>query len=329
MDSRFFHIAQIDFRHEFSGSDPFEGFSWSLSQDSILTAQNLGLLCKSIPGGIVVLSSSPELLIENNELIQFKIFPSDPLFFNFTDMGEDFRPNSKVLFFEATTDTSDSFIVHKGEFASVADSLNLFRASSLPDLLLKLGSGELSLLDSEGNQIIENQLKGFFSEPKESVFFVIDHGQRQGFFKPSIKMEKVPFGIFQISLKQLVDSYSKSKRKSSFLIQFKSRKTVWKYILSDKIYDRFSNLKVLDAQNQDFRFKESEFEINPSWKVRCFESEVALPFQNTGLPKFQLVEPDSNGQVLKVIAKQLPKATPESLGRDDKENKLLVSNIFI
>ena len=143
-------------------------------------------------------------------------------------------------------------------------------------------------------------------------------------------MEKAPFGIVSLEPDRLYQAFRDSGSPSSLKVQFKTRKTFWKYILSDKMFDKFSRLMVIDSQNKDIRFKEGEFEIQPAWKVRSFDSETAIPFNADFSPKFQLVEKAKDEhQPAKVIYKQLPKASPEQLFLPPATKEVLFSHIFI
>lgn len=329
MSTQFFHIASVLFSHESYGTDEYDGFSWFLDQESFRLSKNLNLIFKSIPGGIAVLSSDPQMLENENSFISLNLFPKNPLFYNFTYFGFDFRPDSRVFFFEISSKDENSNYLHKEDFVSFHDGLTVFRSALKEDFLRLIQNGDLILFDINGQAIPENQILSFFEDPEVVVFFTEQDKERKGYFKPSGGMDKTPFGIIQLKVSGFLEKFNQSGKPELFQIKFKSRKTIWKYILSDKIYDKFERLKIVDPQNQELRFKESSFEINPTWVVRSFESEEAMPFLVNVMPRFQLVEESLEGQITKVISKQLPKASPESLSLNPHNEQILITNIFI
>lgn len=326
MNQQFFHIATINFSHEYTGNSSFDGFSFALTNDSKVLAQNLNIVFKPFQGGLMIFGTDPKLLEEEERNLCIDLFPNNTLLYNFTDFGREFRPDLHVFFFSLATGKEG---LYPGDHVSIENSLTVLRREALQDILTKAKLGQIQLLDVDGIEIPVDQVYGFFSDGEAAVFYGLEEGISKGFFKPSSKMVKLPFGRLNLNCSQLYKEYSPSNTPKKYSIHFKTKKTLWKYILSDKAYDKFNELKIIDAQNSDFRFTETEFEIQDNWRVRSFESETALPYQMDGMPKFQLVEQSNGGQVLKVIIKQLPKASPEALFRSTTNDEVLITHIFI
>ncbi|WP_297338275.1 hypothetical protein [Algoriphagus sp.] len=326
MNQQFFHIATLGFSHEYTGDSYYDGFSFAPTAETKILAKNLNLILKPTVGGIAVFSGDPELLAEEERELNLDLFSTNPLFYNFTDFGREFRPDMHVFFFALQEGKQ---LLHAGDTVSVNNSLTVLRREAFQDLLTKVQQDKIQLLDREELEIPSNQVHRFLADPEARVFYGIEKGERKGFFKPSTKMEKTPFARMILSCSQLHKGFIQTQTPSLYSVRFKTKQTRWKYILSDKAYDKFNDLKIIDAQNSDIHFRETEFEIQDSWKVRSFESEAVLPFQVDGWPKFQLVEQSNGGQVFKVVIKQLPKASPEGLSRSTINDDVLVTHIFI
>ena len=329
MDQRFFHIASIRFFHEYSGIGLFDGFMITRSSKMVKLMNNLQLVLKPFFGGFHLLSSDPDLLKGEQEPLLIRIFPKDPLFFNFTDFGQEFRPNSKVFYFSDRS-MGSSETLHSGDFASLEDGLAVLNQQMLQDFLPGIFRGEISIRDAGSNALVSGDFTRYFLEKGESVFYLENREVTLGYYRINQGMEKAPFGMVSLEPDKLLEAFQISGNPLSLQIRFRTRKTFWKYILSDRVFDKFSSLSVIDSQNREILFKEGEFEIQPSWKVRSFESEVEIPFNADFNPRFQLVEKSKDDkQAGKVIYKQLPKASPEQLFRPPSNKEVLFSHIFI
>ncbi|HSF52552.1 MAG TPA: hypothetical protein VLA71_02315 [Algoriphagus sp.] len=330
MDQQFFHVASVNFFHEYNGNGRYDGFLTAMSTETRQRLNNLRLLVKPFFGGFHLVSSDPELLSDEQDPILIRLVAKDPLFYNFTDLGQEFRPNSKVFYFSDLNTDQNSGSLHLKDFVTVADSLLVLNQALLKDFLPSLNSGEFKLRDPGNPAVLPRDYTRYFQENGESVFFLENGMGTRGYYKSSQGMEKVPFGVVSLHPDKLYRRIRISGSMLPLQVRFKTRKTIWKYILSDKVFDKFSNLSVIDAQNREISFKEGEFEIQPAWKVRSFESEVEIPFNADFNPRFQLVEKSKDeNQAGKVIYKQLPKASPEQLHPLPTNKEVLYSHIFI
>lgn len=330
MNQDFSHIASINFRHDYSGKGLFEGFSVSWAPEISRRLANLQLLIKPFAGGIHVLSSDPELLRGETEPLLFRLYPTDPLFFNFTDFGQEVRPNSKVFFFSNSTKSKSADYLHSGDFVTLEESLDSASQRTIDELLKQLSGGNASLWDARGEKLVPGDYARYFLEKGESVFYVSNGSGTTGFYRRGSAMERTPFGIISLEPNQLYHAYRGAGETLSLQIRFRSRRTFWKYILSDRVFDKFTRLSVIDAQNNEIVFKEEEFEIQPAWKVRSFLSEVEIPFNVDFNPRFQLIERSKEeSQAGKVVYKQLPKASPEQLFQRSSNIEISYSHIFI
>jgi hypothetical protein len=311
MIQQFFHIASISFHHEYSGNEPFEGL-------------------KIGPGGVYLLSSDPDLLSGESEPITLRLYASDPLFFNYTDLGREVRPHRDVLFFSNHNKNQGKGKLDSGDFAFDEGCLRVINQDLMRELLPALQRGDASLFDVFEEKPSIQDYTRFFVESGEAVFYVDQNGERFGLYQTGKAMDRSPTGVISLVPDRLHQTYLKQEKTVPFAIRFRSRRTYWKYILSDKLFDRFPSLAVIDAQNREVRFREGEFEIQPAWKVRSFESVEELPFTSELNRRFQLIEPPNNrSRAGKVLFKQLPKASPDQLHHLPSDTRILFSHIFI
>lgn len=291
---------------------------------------NLQLLLKMVPGGAHLLSADPSLLSGEVEPLSLKLFSTDPLFFNYTDLGREIRPQEEVLFFSNHGKNLGKDTLYSTAFASAKGSLRVINQGVLRGLLPALAAKEFSLYDESDTALGSQDASRLLASSGEAIFYAEKEGKREGLYHTGKAMDRPPTGVISLMPDLLHQSYTSQNHPVTFSVCFKSRKTVWKYILSDKSLDKFSNLAVVDAYNREVRFKEGEFEIQPSWKVRSFESEELLPFTNEISRRFQLIEsPNDSTRAGKVLFKQLPKAKPEHLYQQLSNNQIVYSHIFI
>ncbi|WP_439490146.1 hypothetical protein [Algoriphagus sp.] len=330
MGDKFTHIASVDFSHEYYAPLSFDGFSCVWESGSRLKASNLQLLLKAFSGGFSLYSSDPELLSDEESHLFVRIFIKDPLFYNFTDLEGEFRPDSKVLLFRNTGEATGSKRLHSGEFVSIADSLEVLNAKNMEELRSEINADTVSIRDFSGMEISQDKAFQFIMDREERIFFVSEGNQVKGYYKRSDPLEKLPFGLVSFHCGQLYKNYSDFRQATAASVRFQTRSTIWKYILADKVYEKFPQLKIIDSQNKEVNFKESEFEVPPDWKVRSFESEVKLPFTSHSNSGFQLVEtPKEGSQAMRIVVKQLPKGNPDGLYRLPANDDGLFTHIFI
>jgi len=330
MGEQFFRIATINFSHEYSGDLPLEGFSIAWDPDSCSIANNLQLLTKPIPGGFSIFSSDPELLHGEDSGLLIRIFIKNQFFYNFTYFGAEFRPDSKVFLFSDATASLGSNRLHPGEFVSVTDALEKFNPRTLNELVSRVERKMAFLRDFQHKEILAKDALRFLSDKEQTVFYVRDGIREQGYYKIPHQLESPPFGLISLNCNKMYQDYKDARGATSSYVRFQTRNTIWRYILADKVYEKFPQLMIVDSQSRSVNFRESEFEIQPAYKVRSFESEESLPMTVNSSSRFQLVEtPKEGSQVMKVVIKQLPKASPEGLYPLGSQDEVFFSNIFI
>lgn len=327
MNQHFFHIATINASHQYTGEIPFNGLTFTLTPQSQILARNLSVIFKIFPGGVHILAAEPELLSGEDSKLILEIFASSPLFYNYTDFEREFRPDLHVFSFSIDSGQTESKYLHRSDVVSFADAAEVIQKSTLMDLQNRIQQGEARLFNSENEEVLISEFHQFFSSGQGSVVYVEEQGERKMLYKPS-SMRKNPFGVVSLDCEQLFNAYTSSDGPAIYSIHFKSKKTVWRYILSSPVYDNYHRLAIIDTQDVNFQFHESELEIQDR-SMKSFETQTALPFVKNDLPRFQLVERINGGQGLKVVVKQLPKASPESFHKKASNDDTLVSHIFI
>lgn len=330
MNQDFTHIASVIFSHQYSEAELFEGFLLGMSTDTSHFLSNLKVLIKPFKGGFNILCEEPELCLgeSNPVLIQLKL--QSPLFFNYTDFGRMVRPNSQVFYFHLPNPDEELERLHHQDFVSTDDTIAVLNQKNLEDINAKNRLSENPVQDHLGNIIPASELVRYFFQTGESVIKVKEGKKETQYYKAAGNMEKIPFGLISMNMEALVLNFKKHGGANPYQIRFKVRKTIWKYILSDKVFDKYSRLTVVDVQNKDIQFIEKEFEIQSAWKVRSFESSEAIPYRASSISRFQLLEKSTDDrQAGKVIFKQLPDAKPDQLHQLQTNSDLEYSHIFI
>lgn len=330
MNQHFTHIASVIFDHEYLETELFDGFSIGLSDESKQVLSNLKVLIKPFEGGFNILCEEPELCLGESNAILIQIKLKTPLFYNYTDLGKHVRPNYTVFYFDLPNPTERADTLHHQDFVSDEDALGVLNQRNLEDINSKITVGENWIQDHFGNIISPNELTRYFLQSGEAILTVKEGKSATSYYKVAETLGKPPFAIISINMDTLVLKFQEHGTANPFQIRFKARKTIWKYILSDKVFDKFSRLTVVDLHQNNIQFTEKEFEIQSSRKVRSFESSEAIPYRASSKSRFQLIEKSMDErQAGRVIYKQLPDAKPEQLHHFQNNPDLTYSHIFI
>tara|TARA_R110002072_G_scaffold140286_1_gene284459 strand:+ start:395377 stop:396360 length:984 start_codon:yes stop_codon:yes gene_type:complete len=323
----FQHIATVSFQHEFFPESGFSGFEITVSPESERRFLNLQFHIKRYNTGFYIFSSSPELAVNEISPIHFHINFKDSFFWNYTDLKSTMQRNH-VLFLDNsidekspyfmginTTFTSSQFIfLNKNDLKNVSKYVGAA-------LQIKNSAGEIFPYPESlgyGSGFFE---EGFFSTVSKSDFFPFYHINGNSFKTPDMILSFSPEILYHKTLNAKPLNYS---------LQFTAKKTFWKYILVDKVYENFQKLSVIDLTNTDVIFSKSEIQISPNIKATCFVSNQALSFCGEDNRRFQLVDQsNTTSKKSKIILKSLPLATAEMLHATENESEFDSSHIFI
>jgi hypothetical protein len=331
MQQKFQSIAFVSFTHQYYGENIFTGFSIQWHEETGRLLKNLGLLIKTITNGFYIASDQPENLASEDRTLLLKLYNKDAFLYNYTDFQGELSPSKEIVYFSCGHLGHDEGKLHVDEFVSMKDT-----ATHLNQELIQLIQEELQ--DQDTQLIFEGvvlQSSDFTNvllrDPDELIFEIKKNAQRKRYYKPSQRVASKPFGIVELNLALIYEAFKAKGSCANYLIHMKSRYTTWKYILSDKVFEKFPHLMVVDATAEGVKFRESSFDIQEGWSVRCFESERQLPFTLNSENRFHVMEPSRLGSTEgRVIIKNLPHARPEHLNMLDKDHeKTSYAHIFI
>jgi hypothetical protein len=326
----FNHIAQLNFSHQYTGQGAFDRCVLTPSAEALNALTNLKILIKPFKGGLNILSENPDLLKGESAPILLRLMVTDPLFFSYTDFGMEVRPNSSVFCFPIPKKSTDSQDIQGQDYVSSADLVLPLNQKSFAQINAKNLGGENQIIDHTGYEIRSANLVRYFFQTGEALLTINERNTETQYYKSNSNLEKLPFGIIPVYLDALYSEFVKTGGPVQFFIRFKTRKTYWRYILSDKIFEKFPILRVVDVPDRRVNFKEEEFEIQADWKVRSFVSIDPIPYLLDGSIQFQLIDKTSESrQAAKVIYKQLPAAKPDQLHFSPAKPDLAYSHIFI
>lgn len=330
MNQQYHHIFNIDFFHNYYGGDKFNGFTVNWTSETASLMDNLQVMVKPGFGGISILCSDIELLSSEDSTIFLRISPKDPLFFNYTDFGQEFSPKAGIFLFSNDKGINKNGVMHQEDYVSTKDCIKVINREVVQEIASKFNDSDFQVWEGIEPVLELRHFTGLMSEISEKVFFIEKNKNRQAFYKPRGGMEKKPFGLIALNVFDIYSAYKQSEKMASFEIKFKNRKTVWKYILTGKVYEKFTDLSIMDTQENGVSFKEGEFEIRHDWKVKCFESETEIPFRIDLNRRFQVLEKSKEGrQNGKLIHKQLPEAKPDQLYLNGDNTGIFYSHIYI
>lgn len=331
MQNTFSIISTLQIRHEyFIQNEP--GFSQlTIPQESKKSLNNLNLLVKPFNNGFHILGGDISLLKEEWNPIHFHFSIQDPLFYNYSDL-EDFKPGKFLIYLSNKVvyqmEEPGKMRLSTEEFVS-KESLVTARQGNIQFNGLPIN--DLFTLTDESGKIQDISAGGQFQNVsyEEGMYTISGKDLTQTFYFFPQRIFRSPDLVFTIYPAQLYEEYQKNGS-AHFLAKFKSRKTKWRYILTDPIYRKFQKLSIIDIKKKTIPFEEKEIEFNELGRYRCFESIETIILQDSNNGYFQLVEkPDLDPNNEKIVLKALPGASPEFLIQEAFPNGDIYSHIFI
>ncbi len=322
MLQEFIHIATVRFYHDYFGDRPFDSVTVSLAPSSGSRLVNLGWVIKGFRGGFHLITSDLESLKGEKDPILLHLNLKDSLFYNYTEIGRsDYL--DKVFFFSNHSGSAKGKL-HKKDKVSGSDLIKVNHRGWRTDVKYKGSVRSLA-----GDKIGELPGDLNFPEDEESVIQFHNDSTEENIYCKDAGSFRVPFGVMALYPQVLAADFSDGGL-IVYTITFSAKETVWKYILSDKVYDKFKQLAVVDAGSKTCVFTAGEFDISDNHTVRCFESDSKIPLHAVENPRFQLVEkPVGDQRMGRVVVRQLPKAIPDHLYPAAENPDILYSHIFI
>ena len=141
---------------------------------------------------------------------------------------------------------------------------------------------------------------------------------------------KKPFGILEIYTNTLLKHF-REKGKTEYAVKFNNRQTIWKYFLVSPVYQKFNNLSIINkGKEQIFNGPEKQH-VHEITDALVFESKNKIPLSENSEETYQMVENfDLTNRSGKIVLKNLPKASPVQLYRDEtKSDDAVYSHIYI
>lgn len=331
MPNTFSIISTFQISHEYFTQNEPVIFQLTIPPHSKKILHNLNLIIKSFNNGFHLLGGDISLLKNEWSPIHFHFSIQDPLFFNYTDL-EGFKPGKSLIYLsnKATfqLDEPRNMRLSKDEFLG-KDSLFMTRQGNIQNNDLSIN--ELFSLTDESGNVLEKSAGGHFQVPldEEGLYVISGKDLTQSIYFFPQRIFRSPDLVLTIYPAELYEEYQQNGS-IHFFSKFKSRKTKWRYILTDPVYNKFKKLSIIDTKKKTIPFEEKEIELNDMGSFRCFESIESILLQDLNLGYFQLVEKtdlDPNNE--KIIIKTLPRASPEMIIKEGFPKEDLYSHIFI
>jgi len=341
MQQSYTHILTFLFKHQYFSDELFRSIQVSFDEDTYKLIKDLGIIIKPFSGGLHLLASDPELLdsINDTSPLQLYLNCSDPLYINYTELPL-YRIPDKLLYFnnlEVILDSkSPAFILHNDEFVGSNEIVHLSNGKiQIPNFN---ADNEYYFSDAVGNEIPAHCITKSAQEP--GTFFisnlpqgiiVVNYNKKiKRFYCNPKAVWKKPFGIVEIFTNALYKQYDPKKQQVEYAINFKNRETVWKYFLVSPVYQKFKNLSIINKGKEQI-FNPPQLKQVNNADALVLESKHKIPLVELSDENYQLVDnfEAGNGKG-KIILKNLVKASPEQLFRDDtKTTETIYSHIYI
>ena len=343
MQQPFNHIVTILFKHQYFSNNQFKSINISYEKETSKLLRNLDVIVKSFPGGVHLLSSAPELMKlqgETEEPLRLQLTCWDDVFINYTDLPP-YRPGDSLLYFNNQNINlkakDNRFLLHVNEFVDKNEIVPIGKEKiTIPQFDKKK---KYVFTDVSGHEIPLQNIRQAL--PDSGDFYIVNTSEgiiniQEGetrigkVYNYTNAVWRKPLGILEIFPGKLYEHF-KEKGKIEYVINFNNRKTIWKYFLVDPVFQKFTNLTIINkAKEQVFKTPEKK-QFHEEMEALVFESKNKIPISEFSNNTFQLVDSyDPKSKSGKVILKNLANASPEQLYRDEtNSNEIIYSHIFI
>lgn len=340
MQQTYTHILTFLLKHQYFNDELFRSIQISYDEDTYKLIRDLGIIIKPFPGGLYLLASDPELLdsINGTSPLQLYLNCSDPLYVNYTELPL-YRLPDKLLYFNNLSVIPDSksqgFIMHNDDFAGSDDIVQL--SNGKIQVRNFNADNEYFFSDAAGNQIPAHcitksaQESGIFfiSNLPQGIVVVDDNKTIERFYYYPKAVWKKPFGIVEIFTNELYKQYDPKKEEVEYSLSFKNRETIWKYFFVSPVYQKFKNLSIINKVKEQI-FNPPQLKQVNNTDALVLESKNKIPLVELSDENYQLVDNFESGNgKSKIILKNLIKASPEQLFRDETKPTEIYSHIYI
>jgi len=339
MKQTFDHLLTFLFKHLYFSDSLFRSINVSFADGTQKLLKDLGIIIKPFPGGFYLLTSNPELLNSRDTTsIQLLLNCTDPFYINYTELPT-YRLTDKLLYFNNlsvfSNEKNEGYLLHNEEFVGQNDVVQIIHEKFSPlnfnaekgyrftDAAgTEITSQFIALSVHEANTfIISNLLQGLI------LLYDFDEEVKKFYYFPNSVWKK-PFAIVEIFPEKLFKQYNENG-KIEYALNFNNRHTFWKYFLVSPVYKNFKNLSIINKGKEEIFSSPQKLPVHKNEEALVFESKKKIPLSELSDENYQLVDNYDNGK-RKIILKNLTKASPEQLYRDEtKSNEAIYSHIYI
>lgn len=342
MRQTYHHLLTFQFKHRYFRNDLFKPIEISYAEGTPKLINDLGIIIKPFTGGFHLIASDPKLLMDANDVhpIQLHLYCNDPLYINYTELPN-YRLTDKLLYFNnligVFDQNSNSFQLQHSEFVG-------------PNEVVQISSGKINIpafspnmeyrfTDAAGNEISSQCISQSATGSNEFIIANLPQGiirvladnkeVYQVYFNPGVVWKK-PMAIAEIFPGQLFRHFEE-KGKVDYTIIFNSRQTIWKYFLVSPVYQKFTNLSIINKSKEQVFNAPQKQHVYKNPETLVFESKIKIPLSELTDETYQLVDSfDPEHRSGKVIHKNLAKASPEQLHFDlTKSEESAYSHIYL
>ncbi|HAQ18751.1 MAG TPA: hypothetical protein DCR40_05870 [Prolixibacteraceae bacterium] len=342
MQQTYNHLLTFLFKHRYFRNELFKSIEISFAEGTTKLLNDLCIIIKPFTGGFHLLACNTELLdsLNDTDPIQLHFNCTDPLYINYTELPL-YHLTDNLLYFNNLSVIPDQdgegFRPNEAEFVGQSEVVPVSHGK------IKLPTFESSkkyrFTDALGNEISSQsitQTKQYSNEfmlsdlPQGLVrFFADDVESGKVYYHPKSFWKK-PLGIVDIYVGELFNQY-KEKGKVDYAVSFNNRKTIWKYFFVSPVYQKFSNLSIINKGSEQIFNPPQKQLVYKNPEAWVFESKNKIPLSEISDEIYQLFDNyESEQRPGKIIHKNLVKATPEQLHYEvTKSEEPAYSHIYL
>ena len=336
-------IATISCKHPYFKDGSFRSIGFSISKDSTKLLNDLGVIIKQFPGGLHLLSASPELLISENNENSIKIYLncSDPYHINFTNLPDDYSPIKDVFYFNnLSTQKSSAEKTYALQSSEFVDENDLSQLSHGTIEIPEFDSRNTYTFHDAANEEISKEyiLESFLDSgkytitdlPEGIINIKLENKIIHSVYYYPNAIWKKPLGIIELFTDTLYRDY-KNNEKANYIVNYNNRSSIWKYFLTNKMFKKYDALSIINKKKvKAFHAPEKEI-LQNNTEVIVFTAQNEIPFQEYTDDNFQLVDKYVSKLVYEPVIKNLVQASPEQLFSEKNQDEKIIyySHIYL
>ncbi|WP_147448387.1 hypothetical protein [Dokdonia sinensis] len=337
MEERFYHLATLSFRHEYFEDGLFRPLSIKPTLATLAMLGNLGIVVKPISGGAHLLISEHHFSSAQvaEEPLRFYLDSSDPYFINYTEL-QNFQPATALLYYNNLNaiNTSDSpkYLLKNETFLGTSEILRVEQGVvSLVSFQegityrFSIGNDETipwNFIEQRDNMV--NAFK-FYDVPEGIIWVYKDDVLFDMFYYQPNGVWNKPLGIIELTPAIMLQQYVTHNTAIINNVEFKARKTHWKYICNHNREPYLKNLVIKQDTIED------NFKMSVAGDTMIFISKLPIALSESPKNAYQLIQKsivENEGD--KTIIATLPIASPNQLyPPEDNSYEAYFSHIYL